>query len=283
MIVTDLEYHLETKLVNKLDIMIRRCTDTKSRKDAVLIIEGAEGEGKTNSSEAISYYVKHKTGRDIHMFFRLAPLIEYAKDHEGKIIIWDEPALDSLSTDWWKEVNKDLIRLLMTCRKKRHFFIFNFVKFYKFSEYVVVDRALGLINMYSRKGVTAGRFSYIRVKNLEKLWNDFRNKRQRNYIKYRSFGGAFPIVEDIMGKMGITIEGEKNCDLAKYEELKDIAIGSISERRDKVGKFKKKYEELRHLVGNLKCPINTNIELASQLNISTKTLGRWGKYETSGD
>ena len=120
--VTDLDYHLENKLVRKLNIMLDRCTNPKKRRDALLLIEGAEGEGKTNASWAISYYLKHETKREIHMFFRLNNLIEFAQQTEGKIIIWDEPALDSLSMDWWKRTNMDLIRLLMMCRKKRHFF-----------------------------------------------------------------------------------------------------------------------------------------------------------------
>ncbi len=277
MIVTDLEYHLEDKLLKKIDIMISRCTNKITRKDAVLICEGAEGEGKTNSSEAISYYIKSKMNRPIHMFFRLKPLIEFAKNNENMIIIWDEPALDSLSTDWWRETNKDLIRLLMTCRKKRHFFIFNFVKFYKFSEYVVVDRALGLIHMYSRKGIIPGRFIYVRMKNLENLFVDYRTKKKREYKKYMAFGGSFPIVEKYLGKMGITIEDIENATLEDYEELKDKAISSIGEERKKTNVHLQKYNQLKKSVGSLKMPIKTKEELSLKLEMSPRNLYKWSK------
>jgi len=283
-VVTDLEYHLETRLVEKLDIMIKRCTNTKNRKDAVLIIEGSEGEGKTNSSEAIAYYVKTKTNHPINMFFRLEPLLEFAKKTEGQIIIWDEPALDSLSTDWFRSTNKDLMRLLMTCRKKRHFFIFNFVKFYKFSEYVVVDRALGMIHMYSRKGVMPGRFQYIRKKKLEKLFTDYKKKKIRSYKECKSFNGAFPIVENMLDKMSITIEGTPNCDLKMYEELKDKAIESIGQdRTKKENPYYKKFQELKKQIGQIKCPILTKEQLAERLDVSGRTLLNWRDINTESD
>lgn len=275
--VTDLDYALENLLIKKLDIMAERCTSKKNKKDAVLIVEGSEGEGKTNSSEAIAYYIKHKTGKDVHMFFRLKPLIELAQSTEGKIIIWDEPALDSLSTDWWKETNKDLIRLLMTCRKKRHFFIFNFVKFYKFSEYVVVDRAIGLIHMYSRRSVIPGRFAYIMNKDLENLFVDYRSKKRRNYAKYRAFGGNFPLVEDRLHLMGFTIEGVENASLEDYEALKDKAIASIGRERESVNTDKIKYKELKAKIGKLNLPVHNKEELAEKLGVGRKTLYNWSQ------
>lgn len=274
-IVTDLKYGLETKLVNKLDIMIARCTNQTKRKDALLIIEGAEGEGKTNSSEAVSYYVKYKTGRDIHMFFRLKPLFEFAKSTSEKIIIWDEPAIDSLSTDWYRKASKDIIRLLMVCRKKRHFLIFNFVKFYKFSEYIVVDRALGLVHMYSRYETESGRMAYIRKKHLENLFNDYKQKKQRNYKKYMAFGGTFPVVEHLIGKMGIYVEGKLCKDLQMYEELKDRAIESIGIEDEEVHKAKIEIRELKNKIGLLALPIKNKVELCKGLGVAMRTLRDW--------
>lgn len=282
MIVTDLQYHLETRYVKKLDIMCKRCTNPNNRKDALLIIEGSEGEGKTNASEATAYYIKHKTGMNIYMFFRLHNLIEFAKTHTNCIIIWDEPALDSLSTDWYKEISRDLIRLLMTCRKKRHFFIFNFVKFFKFNEYIVVDRALGLVHIYTNPRTNrAGRLAYIRQKNLQDLWTDYKSKKKRNYKHYRAFGGGFVKVEEILGKMGITIEGVPNCDLDMYEDLKDKAIDSIRKAKPETDKGTKKLNELKKKLGKLKCPILTKESLSNQLGINVRTLLRWGEDDTT--
>jgi len=225
MIVTDLKYALENRLIKKLDLMIKRC----EKKDVLLIIEGAEGEGKTNTSEVIAYYLKYRTNRPINMFFTLDKMFEFAKSTKEQIIIWDEPALDSLSTDWFKSKSKDLIRLLMTCRKLKHFLIFNFVRFYKFSEYIVVDRAHGFIHMYIRKNNQEGRFVYIKRKNIEKLYNLYRTKKIRGYRQCKSFGGWIPLIEKHFKHLDMTIEGKPHCTINDYENFKDKAIASIGE------------------------------------------------------
>lgn len=225
MIVTDLKYALENRLIKKLDLMITRC----EKKDVLLIIEGSEGEGKTNTSEAIAYYLKYKTKRPINMFFRLDKMFEFAKTTKEQIIIWDEPALDSLSTDWFRTKSKDLIRLLMTCRKLKHFLIFNFVKFYKFSEYIVVDRSHGFIHMYIRSNNQEGRFVYIKRKNIEKLYNLYRTKKIRAYRQCKSFGGWIPLIEKHFTHLDMTIEGKPHCTIDDYENFKDNAIASIGE------------------------------------------------------
>ena len=280
--VTDLEYYLDPVLIKKLDIMIRRCTTNKTKKDALLINEGAEGEGKTNSSVAEAYYIKYKTGRPIHLFFKLRNMINFAKNTEKKIIIWDEPGLDSLSTDQQNKLNKDLIRLLMAVRIKRHFFIFNLTKFYKFPEYIVVDRCLGLVHMYSRREVDPGRFVYIRKRSLEKLYTTYKSSRKRLYKKLKSFRGSFSDLlnpkNEKFSKMGVTVEGFTNATLNDYEFEKNKAIGMIGEvekEKEKVNKEKIKLKQLRYLISQIKPPIKTKEELALALQVDTKRLREW--------
>lgn len=287
MIVTDLNYFLEKPIIKKLDLMLERCTTNHPKRDAVLIVEGGEGEGKTNTSIANAYYLKYKSKRDIHLFFKLKSLVEFAQATENKIIIWDEPALDSLSTDWYKKTNQDLIRLLMVARKKRHFFMFNFTKFYKFSEYIIVDRGLGLIHMYSRREIEPGRFVYIRKKNLERLYLGWRISKKRLYRKYATSRGSYPdILEKYFDKMGITVEDIPNATYQDYEREKDKAIASVG--RDKVEskadiKLQNEYIDLKIRVGRLKPPIKNNKELCEQLNLNRKTLYTWGNLKKEAE
>lgn len=282
MIVTDLKYFLEDKIIKKLDLMIKRCEQSNPKKDALLIIEGAEGEGKSNTSCANAYYIKSKTKRDIHLFFKLDELIRFAQSTEAKIIIWDEPALDSLSTDWYKETNKNLIRLLMVARKKRHFFMFNLTKFYKFSDYIVVDRGLGMIHMYSRMEIEPGRFVYIRKKNLERLYLGWRQSKKRLYKKFTSFRGSYPeVLEKHFDKMGIYING-KIATYSDYDKEKDRAIESIGNNKSKEPKDNGLIE-LRIKVGSLKFPIKTQIEFANRLNVNRRTLTVWKNLKNHGD
>lgn len=280
MIVTDLKYSLEKKLVKKLDTMMDRCIVEHPKRDALLINEGGEGEGKSNSSVAEAYYLKYKTGRPVYLFFRLESLIEFAKATEKKIIIWDEPSLDSLAQEHYKDINLQLTKLLMTARKKRHFIIINMTKFWKFSEYIVVDRSLGMIHMYSRKEIQAGRFVYVRKKHLEPLYLGYKSSKKRLYKKFASFYGTFPdIMEKHFNKMGINVVGidgnvYRNSTYQIYEEEKDKAIFSIGEK-SKGSKDKQELKLLKIKVGHLKFPIKNRGELANQLKIPIRTIENW--------
>lgn len=234
--------------------------------------------GKTNSSVAEAYYIKLKTERDVHLFFKLQPLIDFAKKTSNKIIIWDEPSLDSLTEDRLKEINKDLRRLLMTCRKKRHFFIINWVKFWKFEEYIQVDRCLGMVHMYSRKEIQPGRFFYIPKKNLEMLRNDYTQRKKRNYKLWKSFGGNFPdIMEENFDKMGFYVDNIPNATYKQYELQKDKAINSIGEESHKKSYNEKRLElELNTIRKRIAC-IKTipRVKLAQALGINSGRLREW--------
>ena len=228
-------YALENRLIKKMDFFVKMVTRQNHKQDVVLIVHGGTGEGKTNTSVVLARYFQNKTNRPIHFFFRLEPLIEFAKSTDNKIIIWDEPSLDSLSTDQLSRINKDLIRLLNTMRKKRHIVIINLTKFWKFPEALVVDRALALIHMHSNEGKDVGRFLYIRRKKLEQLWRAYHSSHQRLFGKLKAFGGRFPeIMERVASdkqrcfdKIGITINDISNATYDDYDKLKDEAIESI--------------------------------------------------------
>lgn len=274
-------YALENRLIKKLDIMIDRVTRKKPKLDAWLSVEGSEGSGKSNTACAVAYYVKQKTNFEVHLFFRLEALIRFAQSNENKIIIWDEPALDSLSTDQLKKINRDLLRLAMTIRKKRHFFIINFTKFYKFSEYIVVDRCLGMVHMYSKNEINIGRFRYIKKSNLEPLWNDYAKSKKRNYRRLCAFRGGFPdIMQDHLDKMDFWIEGVPHATYKDYEKHKDRSINSIGkvevEIKPKFTKIEEDFRQFKYLlsqidVRKLKC----KEDLAKALKINIRTLQRW--------
>ena len=158
MIVTDKEFFIEELLVRKLDLMIKRMEGTD---DNVVICSGDEGQGKTNIVAGMCYYVAFKTGRKYgidNIFFDLDKLIAFASGTEQQIIHWDEGALGGLSMQWWKKNQQKFIQLLMIARKKRHFIIICIPKFYKLNEYIVVDRSIALIHVYSRENIHKGRF-----------------------------------------------------------------------------------------------------------------------------
>lgn len=277
-LVTDLNYALENRLIRKLDLMIQRCVDKELRKDAWMIVHGGEGEGKSNTSFCLSYYVRDKTRMPIHLFFRLEQLLEFVKKNKKCIVWWDEPALDSLSSDHMKEVNKNLLRLAMTIRKRRHFFFINFTKFWKFSEYITVDRALGLLHMYSRKEVEPGRFVYIKKSRLEALWTGYKSQHKRLFRQLASIRGRMPdILEKHFDKADITIHGVnqtvEHATFDDYEEQKDQAIESIGE--EKMSRAEKYAIRLQYKIASVKKEVINRSALARALNLQRKVIVNW--------
>ncbi|KKM75456.1 hypothetical protein LCGC14_1390090 [marine sediment metagenome] len=272
-------YPLDDRLLIKIDLMIDRCVQENPKRDAVLLFEGAEGEGKTTFSIAVGYYIKWKTGREFNhknLFFDLKELIKFAQENEEKIIIWDEPALQALSRDVLTKIVKDLDRLLMMARKKRHFIIINMAYFNKFNEYIVWQRPLGMIHVYSRKEVQAGRYVYIKKKALERLWHSWRRQRKRDYRKYcsKSIRGTFPDVLNPNYKNNVL----SDFNLKDYEKKKDEAIMLIGSIKDKKDVHAKKNWQLAQAIdwlikeGGLK-----QKEVLEKLKESKQNLYNWRK------
>lgn len=274
MIVTRFQYPLEKNLVTKLDLMVERCINKKAKKDVVLLIEGSEGEGKTTYSIAIGYYVSEKMKREFtskNVFFDVEEMIKFAQETNNQIIIWDEPALQALSADSNRTIIKNLTRLLMMFRNKRHFFMINMTKFYKFNEYIVVDRAIGMIHLYSRRNVETGRFVYIRKKNLENLYRDWRFKKQRNHFKYaeKTIRGTFPDILSPTYKNNVLSE----FDFKDYEKRKNRAIMSIGKKDDSMSITAEKYVKLKYGIATMKGI--TAQDKAKHLGVKGNTISMW--------
>ena len=274
MIITKFGYPLEPRLLQKIDLMAKRCTQKNPKRDAVLLIEGEEGQGKTTLSVAIGYYLAEKTGRVFNhtrVFADLEKMIEFIKNTKEEIVIWDEPALQGLSGDTHSKILKNLIRLLMMARKKRHFIIINMAYFNKFNDFIVWQRPLGMVHVYSRNELEAGRFSYIKKKNLENLWQDWRRYKRRNYKKWatRYIRGSFPDVLNPEYKHNVLSDFNLNT----YEKAKDEAI-------DKIGKTDKKIIgiEIRYWKYKIATfPLKTTA-ISKHLNCTDRVIQQWRNF-----
>lgn len=279
MIVTRFHYPLEERLIKRIDLMIKRVMQRNPKRDAVLLIEGPESEGKTTLSAALGYYISEKTGREFsnsNVFFDVQKMIEFLQNTDEQIAIWDEPALVALTGDWNKRIIKDLTRLLMMCRKKRHFIIINMTYFNKFTDYIVWQRPLGMIHVYSRDEEHAGRFVYIRKKKLEKLWLDWHRKKQRNYKKYSSkrVRGTFPDVLNPDYKHNVLSE----FDYDAYDDAKDKAIQSVGKEKETENtKLLKLQYRCSQLSKELKNRGIEQQEVTRLLKIADGTLNKWAK------
>ena len=271
MIVTDKEYYMERKLVDKLDLLCERCT-LPNKSDNLLLFDGDEGSGKSNTSIEVAYYMAWKTGRKFDVddvYFDIETLINEAikEDSYDRIFLWDEAALKGLASDWQNQWQKKLVKMLMVARKRRHIYIFNIPKFFKLNEYLVLDRSIGLIHTYFAKGTKPGYYVYYNKAKKEYLYNQYRKTKKRAYKNFFSFRGRSTLYN--LPK----IINELN-----YEDKKDEAIMSLDKGTD-LGSTRKAY-----LMGMLDRIYRADIEkgnkqtqlyYAELLGISKNTISRY--------
>lgn len=220
MIVTDKKYYMDDRYKSKLDLMIKRMDGTD---DNIIVIDGDEGQGKTEEAMGTCYYISSKTGRkyDIdNIFFDLDKLIKFASSTKEQIIHFDEAVLGLLVTKWQDKLQQKFITLAMVARKKKHFIVLCIPKFHRLPQYLIEERTIGLIHVYSRNNIEKGRFCYYTKKNKNALYLEWRRTKVKKYRDYRSFWGTFPIASTKI----FTDEQNKHYDDKKDEAI--LAIGS---------------------------------------------------------
>ena len=257
----DKPFYFEPKLARILDLMVQRM---KSKRDVVLLVDGHEGEGKSNIATYICGYVAQQTGRPFsvdNVFFDIADMTKFAKQGKQKIILWDEGALGGLASDWWNKNQKLFVKLLMVARKKQHFFVICIPKFYKLNEYIACDRSIGLVHVYSADNLERGRFTYYNDNKKDLLYDNWKRKHKKTYKYNYNFHGRFPEALPFI------------IDEDAYEKKKDQAIMDIDKQEEKIDKIKLK---LQYGVSLLPTKTNlTGVELSKHLKFGADTLSGW--------
>jgi DNA-binding transcriptional regulator YiaG len=262
------EISIDTYLAKKLDLMCEKVT--KHHFDNLMIIDGDEGFGKSNLASAVCGYVSLKTGRPLtnaNVFFLIDDLINFAVKTKKQIIWWDEGALGGLSSEGYTQIQIKLLKLLYIARKKQHFYVFLIPKFYKLKE-AIIDRAIALLHVYSRDGVTRGRFAYFKTASMDKLFEYWYKKKEKNYHQFYNSCGSF---SKCLPKV---------INARKYERQKDLAILSIGNTKldlkdEALNKIKQENIKLKKqitLITNM-----SKAKKAKHFGISRRTLGRWEK------
>lgn len=216
--VTDKQYYLNEQLNEKVLLMIERLNKIR---DMLLFIDGYEGYGKTTLSVEICYYVAELTKRSFNVdniFFNVDKMIDFASKTEKQIILWDEAILGGLATEWRSQSQLKLRKLLGVARKKSHFFVFNIPRFYQLAQ-PIIDRAIGLVHVFSPDEIKMGYFCYYNKSSLMNMYNAWRSTKRIYYNKFYNFRGRF--YDSMYNKQLINIQA--------YEDKKDEAIMSIND------------------------------------------------------
>lgn len=137
--------YIDEGLRLELDIAKQRCAKNW---DAVIVMDGDEGDGKSKFAQQCAFYVDPTFTVD-----RIAITMEQFKNlclscSPGQAIVYDESffAFDSMTST--NKDRRDLIYLLTMIRKRRLFIIIVAYSYYDLAKYVARHRARILIHVY---------------------------------------------------------------------------------------------------------------------------------------
>lgn len=247
-------------LVEKMDLAIKRY---ERNRDSLFIVDGSEGDGKTTLAISLGYYIAHKMGKPFstaNIFFDVEKMLKFAATHTEQVIIWDEACTMGMGMSWQNKIQQKLIKVLMMSRKKKHFWFFNIPKIRKLNEYLV-DRAVGLVHVYSPDLIKQGYFVYFKRDSMLNLyeWHKERGKKKYN-IGYDGRPGTFSNPKGLINE-------------AEYEIMKDQAILDVFKDE------KKENTSENELINWLKYKIATfpakQTEMAKHFGNTARTLSKW--------
>lgn len=255
-----LDGKLKQKLDNVKEIM-------RKKWDAVILIDGIEGSGKSTLSFAVGWYISNgnMTINNICEGTEDA-IMKLQKLPDNSTLIIDEGSIMFSSKDTMRKEQRRLIKILQVIRQKNMCLIIVAPSFFDLNRYISIDRSRFLLHVYTDKELARGRFCYFGQKKKNLLYL-IGKKHFNSYAKPRSdFVGRFTTF-DPFGEEYIALK-KKSLAEAFKGEIKTNEIPQEFRRMILT-------EASRGIIANF--PINNREQLAKSLNIERKTLYNWLK------
>jgi len=261
--------YIHDKLAKVIQIFAKK---RKMNNDNLLIISGNTGTGKSNLAALCCAYYSYLTGityDNSRVFFKSEEFIKDAITSYDRIFHYDESLFSAMAMDWQTKEQKELIKMLLLCRKKRHFYVFCIPDYFKLKDTIKEEKCDGLIwtRLFKNK---PGFFEYYRKKKRVALLNYYGRNKKKAWFKFRSFKGTFA----------------KNLprilDEERYDADKDKAIASLLDKpkNDKLSKTELKLLKLQKQMGCLPTKLNIKQkDLAKVIGTTPKTLIQWRDYD----
>lgn len=261
-------YHMEKELKGVLDYL----ASGLDKRDIWILITGDEGSGKSNLMTYIAKYFSVNTGRKLdvnNIYFNPTDLINYAQDHDEKIIAWDEAAAGGLSSQWYTQAQINLTQFGMLGRIKKHIVIMCVPRFEKLKDYFI-ERSNMLIETYTQ-GNNYGSYRVVPKDNIKLLYKNFKKYKTLNVERYSTFHGYVPYVFNKV----FTAEEQEIYTKNKIKAIK--SIGKVKHNNE-IDEYKKQLKEFKYKIGSLKFPIKTQGEFANYIGITPRSIQKW-RYE----
>ena len=223
-------YYIDTYLKDNLDNYLVKAVAKKW--DGVVLITGIEGAAKSTNAFSIAKYIdptfpgerieegktRRKCDRIVFTAQQFMQAIDTAKP--GQAIVFDEAVMGFQSQDAGSDVQKMLIKKMVTIRKLRLFIFIVIPSIFLLRRYMAVFRTRALIHYYSPDGLDRGYYKFYSYNTKRKLYIRGIKEFDQNVVKCDFFGRA-------TDTSGFFFE-EKD-----YDAKKDEAIKSITEAPEK--------------------------------------------------
>lgn len=267
-------FFLDTYLKANIDNYVIKAVEKKW--DAVILVTGIEGSAKSTSSFSIAKYVdptfpgellnEETTHRSCDRIVFTAEQFLKAVDTStvGQAIVWDEAVLGFMAGDASTEIQKMLVKKMVTIRKKRLFIFIVIPSIFLLRMYMAVFRTRACIHFYSPDGLARGFFKFYSYDSKRQLY--IRGKKEFNQNAQKAdFRGRTTNTEGLF------------FNLKEYDDKKTAAIREITEKPKKEKEEQK--EELS--ITNLKYKVQRNRLIAGEHNLLCLKDPQWTAKDTA--
>lgn len=192
--------------------------------DAVGIITGEEGAGKTTLAMQMAYYMDSSFNNDNVVFNAKGFETAIKTLPPGSVILWDEA--DDVGSSWASEMMIVLKKTFKRIRKQNYFILLVTPTFHDLNKYFAIHRTRFLINVYS-DFIQRGFFRFYNRKNKRLMY--VYGKKEMNMQAWKC---------NFFGKFSNYPEGFP-IDFKRYESEKDEATLEAFDKVPKPSNWKK--------------------------------------------
>ena len=145
------DYYIEPNLKKRLlDDVIKKSLDKEDR-DYVLVIDGAEGSGKSTFALQIGRYIDPSLDLSRVCFDGESFQKAIINSNKGQCVIFDEAFVGLSSRSAVSRMNNTIVSMMMQMRQKNLFVIIVLPSFFLLDKYVAMWRCKYLLHVYERK------------------------------------------------------------------------------------------------------------------------------------
>jgi hypothetical protein len=226
-------FYMNGYLKNNFDNYFIKAVENKW--DGVILVTGMEGSGKSVATMSFAKYCDPTfPGRPINLkkntrrycdrvVFTVKDLMKAIDESmPGQAIVFDEAVMGFMASDASTEIQRTLIKKMVTIRKKRLYIFIVIPSIFLLRRYMAVFRTRALIHFYTPDGVQRGYFKFYSYDTKRKLY-------LRGYKEFNQNAVKPDFIGNTTNTEGFFFETKE------YDDKKEAAIKEITQEKTKKG------------------------------------------------